>query len=101
MRGKFFSRARFAYVTQKPHFMVFAHLAYLDGDSGSPFPRLLHNEIVLFGFHKNCVRSVIQRMPGMLAHKNILIPNYPIIRDKIKKLKVKESLWQDQKKIQK
>lgn len=69
MRGKFYLRARFAYVTQKPHFMVFAHLAYLDGDSGAPFPRLPHNEIVLFGFHEDRVRSVIQRMPGMLTHK--------------------------------
>ena len=37
---------------------------------------LLHNEIVLFGIHKNCVRSIIQRIPGMLTHKNSLIPNY-------------------------
>ena len=49
--------------------------------SSTPFPRLLHNEIVLFGIHKNCVRSIIQRIPGMLTHKNILIPKM-CIRDR-------------------
>lgn len=93
MRGKFFSRARFAYVIQKPISWLFAYLAYLDGDSdlrsasvgakrmstghpAPPFPRLPHNEIVLFGFHEDRVRSVIQRMPGMLTHKKSLIPDY-------------------------
>ena len=44
MREIFFSRARFAYVIQKPISWIFAYLAYLDGDSGSPFPRWTHNE---------------------------------------------------------
>lgn len=68
MRGIFFSRARFAYVIQKPISWIFAYLAYLDGDSGSPFPRWTHNKIVLFGFHETRGRSVIQRMPDMLTH---------------------------------
>lgn len=68
MRGIFFSRARFAYVIQKPISWIFAYLAYLDGDSGSPFPRWTHNKIVLSGFHETRGRSVIQRMPDMLAH---------------------------------
>lgn len=44
MRGIFFSRARFAYVIQKPISWIFAYQTYLDGDSGSPFPRWTHNE---------------------------------------------------------
>lgn len=44
MRGKFFSRARFAYVIQKNISWIFAYLTYLDGDSVSPFPQWTHNE---------------------------------------------------------
>lgn len=68
MRGIFFFRARFAYVIQKPISWIFAYLAYLDGDSGSHSLGGRTTKIVLFGFHENRVRSVIQRMPDMLAH---------------------------------